>query len=710
MRALAALVLVAALAHAVAEMIIVWTSGAELGWLDPVIVLTSALVLNSVWIGLAGAAALAVFGRQRLALWTGRRAVLNRAFVAAVCAAYLAGSLVVLRHLLTAPVGATAVAVIVVLSGTMLTTAWPRLVSAAVAAVALLGFALASIGAVGWAILAMEASPLAADSPHVRLVSCAQMCLPSVVVAMLLLRPPRALERWSLRRSTAALGFVLVLGVAATAVLDAMKSAAQVSWHTSEPRQDARARPNVVLVVLDTVAASHMELFGHPGAPTMPALTEFARRDCDVVTSVMAPAPWTPATHASIFSGTWPHVHGCRRPTPREVQGKQVTDPYYCMDMRRDLPTLAEWLSEQGYSCGAVVANTVLNFYGLPRGFDHFDARSPKYVSWTRRLIVHIPGSSRALMRMPVRLRAGLALFDPLAQEWRGADQVSRDALEWVSDHDSGPYFLFVNYLDAHTPYRPESASARLSRLPDEYLELSNRLWEEYAARAEPIPGDLVRGLSSLYDESLRELDSSVARFLDVLMTEPSFDDTLLIITADHGEEFMEHGHLEHSTDVYEPQVRTPMLVRLPTAMRATPPEVGSHFQQVDLFATIASLVGGGELPETDGRPWGVGRDWAMSEVFENPGFSPRYRLGYCAVEMDSSKYVRRSDGGEELYDLELDPGETRSVLGARPELFAACRRLVDERDAHLMRGGRPPAGPSAGDRLDQLKALGYVQ
>lgn len=469
----------------------------------------------------------------------------------------------------------------------------------------------------------------------------------------------------------------------------------------------ADAPPSIVLIVLDTVAARHLELFGYTGGATMPRLTRFAEEECDVVMTLSAPSPWTPPTHASMFTGMWPAGHGCRRPGSGEGEA-------FCLPMRDDVPTLAEWLGGRGYRCGGIAANhAVLGRYGLGRGFHDYDATpGPLHVaevlSLVRRGILRIPGWRGRLAMLPEWMRRRTVVFDAFRQPWRSADEINRLARAWITDRSGAPYFLFLNYMDAHGPYMPRSQAVRLRRVRPEWLDFPNRLWERYHARGEAPPADLVRELSALYDLALRDLDADLGEFLDYLRTLPEYDRLLLIITSDHGEEFMEHGDLEHSTNVFEPQISVPMLIRLPRPVPRELPRPSPAFQHVDLFATIASVLGTTAPDGTPGQPWGAGRGFALSEVFSSPRQSARYAMGYKCVGIGGYKYIRASNGHEELYDVTRDPDEQHDLMAADPEAARHAREILRVRDTWITRlDPRPVEGDPR--EIERLRSLGYV-
>jgi hypothetical protein len=131
--------------------------------------------------------------------------------------------------------------------------------------------------------------------------------------------------------------------------------------------------------------------------------------------------------------------------------------------------------------------------------------------------------------------------------------------------------------------------------------------------------------------------------------------------------------------------------------------------QQVDIMATIASVVTQDDLPATQGQPWGTGRDFALSEVYAAPEQSPRLSHGYCAVYSQGWKYLRRDDGAEELFVLEHDPDEARNVAGSSPEILKWARSIAAE--SETLRVQRKPTNRSHLEQdVERMRNLGYIR
>ena len=332
--------------------------------------------------------------------------------------------------------------------------------------------------------------------------------------------------------------------------------------------------PNVVLLVLDTVRADHLSLYGYH-RPTTPHLDALAKRSIGFDFARSA-APWTLPSHATMFTGRWPHELSVDYDKP-------LDDTY---------PTLAEYLGRHGYMTGGFVGNTIYanSWYGLDRGFARYeDARENRALSVQEAL------RSSALTRemMPLAVQLGLWPSDARYTPRKSAEEVNRDALAWLDRRAGGdrPFFLFLNYIDAHGPYTlpdafPRSFSkAGRMELIEGFRRVSNLAVPigERHAKADRLGIDA-------YDDCIRYIDTQVDRLLGELERRGKRSNTWVIVTADHGEHFGEHELFTHGNSLYRPLVDVPLLI--------VPPESGSGRRVSapvslrDLPATVVDLVG----------------------------------------------------------------------------------------------------------------------
>ncbi|MCK4414009.1 MAG: sulfatase-like hydrolase/transferase [Candidatus Eisenbacteria sp.] len=494
---------------------------------------------------------------------------------------------------------------------------------------------------------------------------------------------------------------------------------AEIGWHIDRPSASSHARgperPKILMVVLDTVRAQNIELFGY-ARQTMPFLTGFARKECDFVTAALANAAETLPSHASMFTGHFVYSHRAHKASLAE----HGVSPAYLHPLDDRHPTLSRWLGQHGYETAAISANYgQLSGYGLRRGFGHFDcllsdSHLCRQLCWlfTLRSGDHALGATM-MYRLPDRLTAASVAFTCWQPGYRSAQRIVGLAIDWLSQQGERPSFLFLNLMDAHDPYLP----------PPEYRERFGKrdpsiTWMGFPAalrqraqyQGQPFPRKDLDFAISQYDAELAYLDDQLRRLFTYLRTAGQLEKTLVIIVGDHGEGFWEHGALQHGTTLYNTQTRVPLLIKFPAGGNAGPPPPAPHIQPVDIMPTIAQLLGLESPAGVQGSPWGGDRSYALAENYVHWARHPKFHRELVAVEAGGIKYIQSTSGEEELYDLRVDPHETRNLITVRPEVAARLRALIEPRREALSR--QPPvreAQPEDDALREKLRSLGYL-
>ena len=323
--------------------------------------------------------------------------------------------------------------------------------------------------------------------------------------------------------------------------------------------------PNVVLIVLDTVRVDHLSSYGY-GRRTTPGIdgiaaegTRFAR--------AYANAPTTLPSHASLFTGLLPSQHGAH-------QEHEYLDG--------DLPTLAGMLSRAGYVTAGWSSNpNVGRERGLARGFEEFQEMWRLYED-TDRL-------TGLWLWQRIRYGGRPRPFD------KGAAATTDQVLDWIAGvQKRQPFFLFINYLEAHSPYRPPREYVRRFEAEpgaiDPYRVPQPGYVAYYGGRAAPSAADF-DAYRLLYDGAIAYMDQCVARVVSALRARGVLDDTLLIITSDHGESFGEHGLIGHQFSVYDNLLHVPLIIRFPPSFQSGTVDK-QPVQLVDLLPTILDITG----------------------------------------------------------------------------------------------------------------------
>jgi arylsulfatase A-like enzyme len=530
------------------------------------------------------------------------------------------------------------------------------------------------------------------------------------------------LRRWVVRPSPRwRLASVRVGGVAFVVLI------AHATWQWSRVAgsgdrawgRPAIAGPNLLWIVMDTVRADRMGLYGYD-RPTTPSLDRWAREGITFDAAYSA-APWTLPSHMTMFTGLWPFEHGAR-----------VDRPY-----AGPAPTLAEHLAGRGYTTAGIVANTRMcnDVFGVGRGFDTYvDLPCKLEVSLSATLL----NSSLGGHLLKLARRLGLPVRDDLGFEERHpAPEIVDRGRAWLehvrrrNDESTGPdrpFFLFLNFMDAHGPYLPAPHVSRrfwTDPIPDRSRAVPQAGWLALQARDTAAPDrrpglqreldEVTRRLGDLYDDCLLGLDGDIGRFLGDLRGRGLLDNTWVVITADHGEHLGEHGRFGHVSTLYNELTRVPLVLIPPmgrdpggvdphAALRGR--RVGVPVSHRDLPATLTELLDPQTRGPFPGRSlasrWGRGTPGPPGPVISQleeqsmmgEDVHPDHVVTLDSLVSDDHILIRLSDGPPELYRRREDPRQRRNLAG-EPE--GEARRLVLQRelDAILRKTEIPRAGPA---------------
>ena len=432
--------------------------------------------------------------------------------------------------------------------------------------------------------------------------------------------------------------------------------------------------PNVLLLILDTVRASSLSLYGAERTTT-PKLDDFARSGA-TFDWAFSTAPWTLPSHASMFTGRYSSQQTGNWTTP--LDGAHAT--------------LASVFASYGYATAGFTANLVATprGFGLDRGFARYEdhRRSLAQMVFTTSLgqATSVRNTWDALVRQRWIGRAlrEIARFDFEPRysypdnDPKSAEQITSSFLRWQTGVAGRPYFAFLNFFDAHGPY-------------------------ESPARYDTLFGGGDRA-SDKYDRSIRYLDDALRSLFDSLEARGELDRTIVVITSDHGEQFGEHGLGWHSNSLYEQLTHVPLFIRYPSRVPA-----GTRVAQaVSLRDLAATLVDLGALP--DGRGLGgtsLAPTWhdstarasdAIAELSRgvNPDRTALNAMGDMrALADDSLHFIRNGNGTTEIYAYRRDPRETQDLSkGAHGALAPAFEARIARTLGAPADSGRPARRP----------------
>jgi arylsulfatase A-like enzyme len=482
---------------------------------------------------------------------------------------------------------------------------------------------------------------------------------------------------------------------------------------------------NVVIIIMDTARADVVE--------SVLSKQQDATPDSPVVDSTLfrrtyTSAPWTLPSHASLFTGTPPSKHGAH------AKHKHLEDT---------LTTLPEVLQNQGYETVAVSNNTwISEDFGFHRGFETF-YKTWQYVQSSTDLgriarqkegFAKVTEAAKALFEGNPITNLTNAIYGQFfrKKEDDGAARTNAWITNWLADRDnSRPFFLFVNYLEPHLEYSPPRSHAE-EHLPEDVtyedaMEVPQDAWGYIADEVELTDNDL-EILRALYKSEIAYLAEKITEVIDVLKQQAEWEDTLFILTSDHGENIGEHDLMDHQYALYD------TLLHVPLYVHGGPFEdnrVDDFVQLLDIPPTILDILDI-DAPEAREQFQGTSfhpderetREYAVAEyispqpsmdalerrIGDLPNHVHAYDRSLRAIRTDRYKYIRGSDGSRELYDLKFDPGETTDIANEREDIVSNLDSKLDEWLDSFTSVHHTDTVSMNDDTKARLEDLGYLQ
>ncbi len=462
----------------------------------------------------------------------------------------------------------------------------------------------------------------------------------------------------------------LVLGVAAVALRGGDRLQATPAARPSPAAAASDRGPNVLLIVMDTARAESLGLYGY-GRETSPNLDRLAARAVRF-DQARSTAPWTLPSHASMFTGRWPHELNVGEKKP----------------MDRTHPTLAEALGARGFATAGFIANTFFcnQWFGLGRGFEHYDD------FYEEQSAVSVAEALRCSSLGRLAARALPESLGGVERRRKDAGRINAAFLDWLDrertrggEGGGRPFFAFLNYFDAHGPFVPPDDFERRFSRPPETAEEEAMIREWDVRSRAGVTDDQLALARDSYDDCLAYIDQQVGRLFDELEARGVLDETLVILTSDHGEELGEHGLVGHGRSLYDQETRVPLLVFLPGGERGGE-AVERAVSLRDIPATVLDVLGldasafpGVSLLRRPSEESPVLTEVRIKEsVSKNPARPPAWRGPMSGVVADGFSYIRNADGREELYDVLSDPAQLRDLAPA-----ADSAEVLDRLRAH---------------------------
>lgn len=451
-------------------------------------------------------------------------------------------------------------------------------------------------------------------------------------------------------------------------------------------------KPNVILIILDTARAQSFSCYGY-NRETTPNIDRISQEGT-LFENTISPSPWTLPAHASIFTGMFPSRHGCHE-KHKFLNG--------------NLPTLPEILKNIGYRTIGISNNSwISRNFGLDRGFDLF------IKLW--QIIQYETDLSDASAKGKDKYKRAMGLVmkgNPFVNIvngvygkyfWRrydyGARRINKTVKKLLHDElarSENPFFIFINYLEPHLFYRaPEPffgmfLAENISK--KEALSINQDAWG-YMGEIVPMTETDFEVLRALYDAELFYLDYRIGEVYECLKEMALLDNTLLIITSDHGENIGEHNLMDHQYSLYDTLLKVPFIMRFPGIFEGGK-RIGNIVQTTDIVPTIMELLSLKDqrlLGEVQGESLlkDKNKRFAMSEyIAPQPSIeeiSKRYPAGNFSKYNESLtsmrslewKLIVSSNGKDELYNIVEDPNETRNSIHVQKGIYKDMRTKID--------------------------------
>ena len=466
----------------------------------------------------------------------------------------------------------------------------------------------------------------------------------------------------------ATLGFALVAAVTTQALKE------------TRPQPVDRGLPNILLVSIDSLRSDHLHCYGYPER-TSPRIDQLAAEGV-LFETVAAPTSWTLPSHVTLLTALAPEEHRVAHHASR---------------LSSEAVTLAEALRAVGYTTAGFVSGAYMDAsYGFYQGFDHYNdytASAPPILDW------------------PLRDVTSPTLLG-LVRTWLTG---------WSSDSERRPFFVFLHMFDVHYDYVPPRPYDQMFDPDYDGTITAENFLHSKLIHKDTDPRDLEH-VTALYDGEIRYTDHYLGKVFDLLNDLGEWGNTLTVVTADHGDEFFEHGEKGHHKALYDESILVPLVMRFSAKISAGR-RVKQQVRLMDVAPTILHLAG---IPETEGfggthsESPHSGRD--LSElILGDPTMATEPLVAFGELWITSSAYMRTDTAkvildleepdNIQVYDLRSDPREQQNLAGQNSTADNALRQqLMAWRDLQSGRPGLAEKMTPTGEQLEVLRSLGYIQ
>ncbi len=427
---------------------------------------------------------------------------------------------------------------------------------------------------------------------------------------------------------------------------------------------------NVIILLVDALGADHLSSYGYE-RKTTPNIDSFVQ-DSVMFTQAISQSTFTKTSIASLFTSRYPYQHGVYK------GGKWNTKEIVTSDILSDHEiTLAEILLQNGFLTAAWIEQLQLASYlHFAQGFVEYN------------------------------------------QQQGNIERINKKFLNWIDKTGKKhKFFAYIHYIDLHDPYRPQPPYDTMHGVYNQevYSGVDMKNWGEYRKVIEEKGNKQdIEQLRAYYDGQLTYIDKQIGILLEKLKQSGLYDNSLIILTADHGDAFMEHGFIAHNTTPYEELIRVPLIIKFPDSFYAGK-VVKRQVSLIDVMPTILDFLNvkiddqlegfslmhylpddGNENQKTNFPKY------AYSEVGDVGGYH------IISIRTERHKYIRFQNGDEEFYDLVLDPVEKNNIIVSKRDEASELRKIalyaVSEREK--LETGKVTLDKKT---IEELKALGYL-
>lgn len=494
--------------------------------------------------------------------------------------------------------------------------------------------------------------------------------------------------------------------------------------------QQKRIKPNIVMIILDTTRASHLSCYGYK-RNTSPHIDDLAREGI-LFKNAISPSPWTLPSHVSILTGQYPCQH--RMTEDHISDGKNIYAMSAGHEFNNFLPGI---LKKENYQTVGFSNNPWISAnFGFDRGFDSFFEiwRTTYNQSFLKKALKMV---KRAL---PQR-------FHPIIND-------IRSRLSWFFSYDSGakntiavmkkwfsknyqkdiPLFVFFNFMEPHLPYTPPPPFNKLfieDKLSKKNIRKINQDHLKLVANEVEMDSEDFEILKSLYDGEIAYLDTKLQNIFDLFRNMGLFDETIWIITSDHGENIGEHNLMGHQFCLYDTLIRVPLILRYPEIFPKGKTE-DRYVQSLNIYFTLLDILGI-HIRDLDVHERSLLNQNKNEQIVSEhevpkialkalknrfPDFQTRdLEQELKCIYLNEMKYIWKSKGKDELYDLIKDPEERNNLIQADTSKASELSKILKEWIASKMvkkgvkseKNRVDSRGGVDEDIKNQLEGLGYI-